>query len=111
MKSATVREAADLLTSLLELDRKAVSDLIRLRVRFTSEELAEHPTVHVGVEGDYIEGGPNVYTLGVVGLLNGLLGNGERLAIHVDEDFYENPEKLVERFEWYEDWPNRVVAE
>ncbi len=69
------------LNEILTLDPEAISQIVFHRVS-CNETLANHPTVQTG---DYhLDIGP--CTLGTLGLLNGLFGNGERIAAVVDEN-------------------------
>lgn len=94
-------EAVAVLNEALRLEPKAVSDLVRHRVKFQSEELADHPTIQVGVL-------PDGFDLGLVGLLNGIFGTEhDRIAIEVDDDFYTDPEALIQSFSAYHDWQDK----
>jgi len=69
----TLEKTLDLLNSLVALDRDAIEMLVEYRVR-CNEALAGHPTVQVG----HAIGEPgNVdkpYRVGLLGILNGLIG-------------------------------------
>jgi len=110
----TVDDAVALLNEALKLEPKAVSDLFRNTVEFTGEDLANHPTIQVGVmrEGEEHEPHAFVYALSFTGLLNGIFGTDiDRVSIEVDDDFYSNPERLIERFNAHHDWPNDIEAD
>lgn len=99
-------DAIAVLNTALRLEPKAVSDLVRHRVKFQSEELADHPTIQVGVTPD------GEFDLGLVGLLNGIFGTEhDRLAIEVDDNFYTDPEALISSFSAYHDWQDRQDEE
>lgn len=66
-ETITVDEVIDGLNYLLQVDPKAISDLIETRVS-CSQNLANHPTVQV--VGNESEG----YRVGLLGILNGLFG-------------------------------------
>lgn len=70
----TVEHAVDILNQALKLDPKAMTKLVQNRVHCNSD-LAKHETIQVG---NYHE--PGVYTVGLLGILNGLFG--------IDEDGY-----------------------
>jgi hypothetical protein len=83
------------LNDLFQSDPKAILNLVDYRVD-VGEEVADHPTVQVQVNCD------NVYKLGILGILNGIIGvhsNGEGyIAAEYDGDillgFVRNPTTL-----------------
>ena len=66
--SDPISTAVDLLNDVLERDPKAITKLINMRID-CNERLANHPTVQVHKFD-------NVYRIGALGLLNGVLGGG-----------------------------------
>lgn len=85
------------LNSLLEVDRKGMSDLFQQRA-YCNEALADHETVQVYARIDKCNPEGNIYKVGILGLLNGLFGKS-------DEDGYGaismsiNDDGLIEKFE------------
>lgn len=107
MSERSIQQAVELLNELLRLEPQAISDLFRHRVKFTSQELADHPTVQVGIADNakYKGDGSDVFDLGILGLLNGIFGTEtDRISIQVDDDFYDKPEKTIEYFNAHIDW-------
>lgn len=103
----SIDDAVALLNEALRLEPRAISDLVRARAEFTSCELADHPTIQVGVKTNVV--GEQAFDVGLVGLLNGIFGTDtDRISIQVDDDFYENPFKLVERFNAHHEWPSDI---
>lgn len=78
----TAKKIVDLLNSLIECDKNAVASLVANRVPCNSI-LADHPTVQVGT----MNGG---YSVGLLGILNGICGikeNGYGLIVaHFEDD-------------------------
>ena len=79
----TAERLVDLLNELLRIDHQAISCLINNRVP-ANTELANHPTVQTFMDA-------NGFTVGPLGLLNGLCGVtpdglGHIVAIYSDED-------------------------
>lgn len=110
-RQVTVHQAVRLLNEALRLEPKAISDLVRHRVQFTSRELADHPTIQVGVVGEYHEGGDNTYDVGMVGILNGIFGTAtDRISIQVEDDFYWNAGRVIERFNAHSNYPHDVES-
>ena len=68
-----ITRALKVLNEALERDAEAMTRLVNLRVE-CSERLSAHPTIQVGLYG-------GVYRLGVLGLVNGILGAGPSGAI------------------------------
>ena len=66
--SDPISAAVDLLNDVLERDPEAITKLVNMRID-CDERLANHPTVQVHKFDD-------VYRIGVLGLLNGVLGGG-----------------------------------
>ena len=66
--SDPISAAVDLLNDVLERDPGAITKLVNMRID-CDERLANHPTVQVHKFDD-------VYRIGVLGLLNGVLGGG-----------------------------------
>lgn len=66
-KSVTPAQVVELLNEALALDPEAICKFIGLRVRI-NKTLDEHPTIQTGKLED------DIYTLGPLGLLNGLFG-------------------------------------
>ena len=66
--SDPISAAVNLLNDVLERDPKAITKLINMRIN-CNEQLANHPTVQVHKFGD-------IYRIGALGLLNGVLGGG-----------------------------------
>ena len=66
--SDPISAAVDLLNDVLERDPEAITKLVNMRID-CNERLANHPTVQVHKFDD-------VYRIGVLGLLNGVLGGG-----------------------------------
>jgi len=62
---------AKFLNDALEIDHSAVATLCGMRVP-CNQELADHPTIQVRAEQD------GSFTLGLIGLLNGLVGANEK---------------------------------
>lgn len=86
MRSAIqIGQVIDLLNAANELDPKAMAALVAARVE-CNEALTEHPTIQCG--GDEVLGGE--YTVGLVGILNGLFGVDARqygaISARVRED-------------------------
>ena len=72
----TVNSICDILNQALDADPEGIEKLFKCRVSI-NEELAEHPTIQVGAD----------YTLSVIGLINGLLGESKELICTTwDED-------------------------
>lgn len=65
-ESVSVQDAIDFLNDLVKVDPKAVEALVGVRVP-CNEDLADHPTVQVGVKDGKAE-------FGLLGVLNGLFG-------------------------------------
>ncbi len=65
--SDPVRHAVKVLNEALECDREAITELVNMRVE-CNDGLSAHPTIQVGMFKD-------VHKVGVLGLLNGALGN------------------------------------
>lgn len=90
------RYVVDFLNDLLEIDPSAINMLYNQKVG-CNEEMEKHPTVQVGGSGDY-------YTLGFLGLLNGLFG--------IDEDGFgpivaiieDGPDLKIKKFALTKDW-------
>ncbi len=66
-KTITSKEMVDFLNDLLTYDKRAVENLFNIRV-FCNEKLSEHETVQCGCREK------NVYTVGFIGILNGMFG-------------------------------------
>lgn len=62
-----VKQAVKILNEVLDTDPEAITQLINMRVE-CSESLSSHQTIQVGVYD-------GVYKVGVLGLLNGALGD------------------------------------
>ena len=69
-ENITIDETIDFLNKLLEIDRKALSNIITNRVE-CNDDLVNHKTVQVAKLD-------NVYKVGMLGILNGLFGTDER---------------------------------
>jgi hypothetical protein len=69
-RSVLAQKISDFLNELLISDPEAVKAMTANRVR-CNEQTAEHPTIQVGLESDDPED-PR-YSLGIVGLLNGVI--------------------------------------
>jgi hypothetical protein len=82
-KTISVDDTIAFLNSLVELDRDAVTNLIKSRVE-CNESLARHPTVQVGVKDN------NTYEVGILGIINGLFGIDEHgwgfIAATIDDE-------------------------
>jgi len=77
--NVSVQETVDFLNSLLEIDREAITKVVMAK-QPCSEILANHPTVQCGAVKNLA--GPNQipfgfsdFTVGMVGILNGLFGS------------------------------------
>jgi len=71
----------EFLNSLLEIDRKAIENLVEARVP-CKQELADHPNVHVYLDED------GQCKLGFLGLLNGiLLAKENRILVAFYDEF------------------------
>lgn len=70
--AVTVDQAIDMLNDLLKLDREAITQLLDRRV-LCSESMADHETVQV-LERQHKNGKASTYTVGLLGILNGLFG-------------------------------------
>jgi len=68
-ESVTPQDVCDLLNGLLKSDREFVTNLVRFHAPCNTE-IAGHPTIQVRGYKEY----PNVYTCGIVGILNGIFG-------------------------------------
>ena len=99
MKKNITDFAIDLLNEALELDREAVADLCGEFV-FVNDKIANHPTIICGEAEDYswtdgdgstINKGPYP-TLGLLGLLNGILG---RAGFPLVAGKYDEDESLI----------------
>lgn len=66
-ESITAQDAVELLNAMLAIDRAATESLVFGRV-LCNQELADHPTVQVGLAAD---GG---FEVGLIGVLNGMFG-------------------------------------
>jgi hypothetical protein len=79
-QSVTLQEVVDLLNGLVKLDALAMSELCKTRVE-CNDALANHPTVQVtriAPAGGFVRTiGPEVYSVGLVGILNGIFGTYE----------------------------------
>ena len=75
------RRFIDTLNGLVKLDREAIEKLILHRVE-CNEELSNHPTVQVRQEQK------NEYSLGTLGLLNGLVGIQDDGWGYIAANFY-----------------------
>lgn len=71
-------QIAALMNAALTADPDAINALLATRVP-CNKALADHPTVQVGRESDG-------WTLGPVGLLNGIAGTQRRIFVVVDEE-------------------------
>jgi hypothetical protein len=75
----TPQEVVDFLNSLLEIDRDAITKVV-ITKQSCSEAMANHPTVQCGavknlVGPNQIPSGFSDFTVGMVGILNGLFGS------------------------------------
>jgi len=61
----TIQQVIDLMNEALNLDREAITNLVRTRV-VCNKALTEHPTIQVGGED------PNIGEVGLLGIINGL---------------------------------------
>ena len=68
----TIDEAVELLNSAVKADPKAMRNLVEQRMR-CNIDMAEHATIQV-----YKPPGGDVYTVGLLGILNGLFGIDEK---------------------------------
>lgn len=76
----TVDNAIKLLNEFYKIDPNAMDALVKARVP-CNDDLANHPTVQVGVKPD---GG---YQVGILGILNGLFGTDDRDIGFIAGDF------------------------
>ncbi len=66
-KKVTPEETIDLLNEMLKIDRRATESLFSMRVG-CNKKLANHPTIQV------MQVHKNYHIVGILGILNGLLG-------------------------------------
>jgi hypothetical protein len=88
-----IQEASASLNYALALDPKAISELVSVKVNCNRDLLEEHPTLCVQPELD--SAGNEIYTVGVISLLNSVLatlGFSKICAIYTGEDAF--PEDL-----------------
>lgn len=81
----------DFLNELVEIDRPAVASLIANRVP-CNRELADHPTVQAGVRSDG-------FTVGLLGLINGLCGIDQNGQGPVAAIYEYDPEGQIDRLQ------------
>lgn len=77
--SVTIIETVDFLNELVKLDPVAMNALFSMRIGCT-KAMADHPTVQVGVLGK------GYFTVGLIGILNGLFGADEHQWGHISAD-------------------------
>jgi hypothetical protein len=68
-ENVTIDDVIELLNDALEKDSEAIHNLATNRVS-CNEELADHPTIQIGAKD-------NQYTVGIIGILNGIFGIAE----------------------------------
>lgn len=92
----SVARVAETLNEFLALDSQAINDLFLNRRVPCNAALAEHPFVVVRQEGSTLvaEGGEPSYSLGVIGLINGILKNQTHKVAHFMEDDSEEITKF-----------------
>lgn len=73
-----MEKVVNLLNELNKADPRVLKKLIEYRVP-CNEKVADHPTVQVSPEGDE-------YVVGLLGILNGLFDEKERLLACYDDD-------------------------
>jgi hypothetical protein len=82
-----VKHAINLLNEAFKMDPEAINKLVGSRVK-CNKELADHPTIQVLGEGD-----PMTFTVGLLGILNGIFGkdgNGTGyIGIELDEEEWQ----------------------
>jgi hypothetical protein len=94
----TAEKAAEVLNEALKLDQAATSQLLLTR-SICNDELADHPKIYCRARPFF--GGPNskrrqAYSVGMLGLLNGILASAgsEKVVSAVIDD--ADPKKIVE---------------
>lgn len=88
-----IQEASDALNYALAIDHKAIAELVSVKVNCSRDLLEDHPTLCVQPELD--SAGNEIYTVGVISLLNSVLatlGFSKICAIYTGEDAF--PEDL-----------------
>jgi hypothetical protein len=92
MKNQELGEAiVSLLNEINEMDPSVLPALIEHRVP-CNQKLADHPTVQVGKDADG-------YEVGILGILNGLLGTKEDSTGYLAARFKDEDLDRIERFE------------
>lgn len=89
-EQVTIDEVIELFNELIEIDNPAFGALVANRVP-CNEELANHPTVQVGVQN----GG---YRVGLIGIVNGMFGVDENGYGPIALNFEDSNLVKVERF-------------
>jgi hypothetical protein len=77
----TLNDTVNFLNSILKIDQSAITSLFSMRIA-CNKDIADHPTVQVGCEGNYCQ-------VGMIGILNGLFGKDRYGWGHISAD-YEN---------------------
>ncbi len=77
--SVKIQETVDFLNSLLTIDRVVITALFSVRIS-CNKDMADHPTVQVGAEGNY-------YQVGMIGILNGLFGSDKNGWGHISAEY------------------------
>ena len=79
----TPQEVVDFLNELLELDPMGINALFNFRT-FCNNAIADHATVQVGLVSD------NIWTVGFVGILNGIFGCDTHQWGHIAANYGDN---------------------
>lgn len=82
-----IDETIDLLNSLLEADRKAITELFHHRVS-CNVIIAEHPTVQVIEDKDG-------YKVGIMGVLNGLFGMDDMSNAAIAYEYNKDTKEII----------------
>jgi energy-converting hydrogenase A subunit M len=101
MSHLYIEDVVESFNSALEIDRKAITELVSVKVNCSKELLDKHPTIQVAPELD--SNGNQIYTVSVLALINAVLAEADEKICAVYTEFPDGTTELKE-FADYSDY-------